>query len=53
MRQTYDVTGDKWFRIAAEEIEALETAARNAIEAIERGSTSSPVLEALKAALPK
>lgn len=34
-----------------EELERVKTAVRDAIEALERGSTSSPVLECLRAAL--
>jgi hypothetical protein len=51
MRQTYRVSGDRWFKIAADEIERMETAINGAIEALERGSTSAPVLESLKAAV--
>lgn len=53
MRETYSVTGDKWFLAAAQEIERMQAAITDAVEAIERGSTSAPVLESLKAALPR
>lgn len=51
MRQTHAVTGDRWFQIAAECLERQHAAIALAVEAIERGSTSAPVLEALKATL--
>lgn len=51
MRETHRVTGDKWFLKAAEEIERMQSAIVDAVDAMERGSTSAPVLESLKAAL--
>lgn len=56
MRMTYEVTGDRWFKIAAEtcdERDVFRSTIADAIEAMERGSTSAPVLEVLKAALSR
>ncbi len=45
MRQTFQVTGDKWFRIAAEELERHHAALGTALAAMEIAS-ALPAVEA-------